>query len=101
MGSDDRALDRVRARAGRVVSFSDEESAGGYALAENLTLAPEEDFRLHDLDGAVSWLEPMPGLTAASCLRAPPAKAMLIAARMSSSAMSLTRNPLAPAASFP
>jgi hypothetical protein len=55
--SDDWALNRVLACAGRVVSFSDEESAREYALAENLTLAPKEELRLHDLDSAVSWLE--------------------------------------------
>jgi hypothetical protein len=55
--SDDRALNRVLAGAGRVVWFSDEESAREYALAQNLTLAPEEELRLHDLDSAVGWLE--------------------------------------------
>jgi hypothetical protein len=55
--SDDRALNRVLADAGLVVSFSDEQSAREYALAENLTLAPREEFRLHDLDSAVRWLE--------------------------------------------
>jgi hypothetical protein len=55
--SDDWAVNRVLARDGRVVSFSDEESARQYALAENLTLAPKEELRLHDLDSAVSWLE--------------------------------------------
>jgi hypothetical protein len=55
--SDDWALNRVLADAGRVVSFCDEQSAREYAQAENLTLAPEEDLGLHDLDSAVSWLE--------------------------------------------
>jgi hypothetical protein len=55
--SDDWALNRVLADAGRVVSFSDEESAREYALAENLTLAPKEELHLHDLDSAVCWLE--------------------------------------------
>ena len=54
--SDDWALNRVLADAGRVIWFSDEQSAREYALAENLTLAPEEDLGLHDLDSAVSWL---------------------------------------------
>lgn len=40
-----------------MVSFSDEESAREYALAENLSLAPKEALRLHDLDRAVRWLE--------------------------------------------
>jgi len=55
--SDDWARNRVLPDAGRVVSFSDEQSAREYALAENLTPAPEEDLGLHDLDSAVSWLE--------------------------------------------
>jgi hypothetical protein len=55
--SDDWALNRVRADAGPVVSFSDERSAREFALAENLTVAPEEEFRLHDLDSAAHWLE--------------------------------------------
>jgi hypothetical protein len=55
--SDDWALNRVLAGAGRVVSFLDEESAREYALAQNLTLAPKEELRLHDLDSAVSWLQ--------------------------------------------
>jgi hypothetical protein len=54
--SDDWALNRVLADAGLVVSFSDE-SAREYALAENLTQAPKEELRLHDLDSAVRWLE--------------------------------------------
>ena len=57
MGFGRLALNRVLACAGRVVSFSDEESAREYALAENLTLAPKEELRLHDFDSAVSWLE--------------------------------------------
>ena len=55
--SDDWALNRVLADAGLLVSFSDEESAREYALAQNLTLAPKEELRLHDLDSAVRWLE--------------------------------------------
>jgi hypothetical protein len=56
-GSDDWALNRIIADAGRVVSFSDEVSARQYALAKNLTLAPKEELHLHDLDSAVRWLE--------------------------------------------
>src|SRR5215472_5056232 len=55
--SDDWALNRLRAEAGQVVSFSDEESAREYALAENLTLAPKEEVRLNDLDSAIRWLD--------------------------------------------
>lgn len=54
--SDDRALDRVLADAGQVISFTDEESAREYALAEHLPLAPHEECHLHDLDSAVNWL---------------------------------------------
>ena len=50
-------LNRVLTDAGWVVSFSDEASAREYALAEDLTLAPKEEPRLHDHDGAVRWLE--------------------------------------------
>ena len=55
--SDDRALNRVLACAGRVVWFYDEQSTRKYAQAENLTLAPKEEPRLHDLDCAVNWLQ--------------------------------------------
>lgn len=55
--SDDWALDRVLADAGRVISFTDEESAREYALAEHLPLAPQEEAHLHDFDSAVRWLE--------------------------------------------
>jgi hypothetical protein len=52
-----RALNRVIADAGRVVSFSGEVSAREYALAKSLTLAPKEELHLRDLDSAVRWLE--------------------------------------------
>lgn len=54
--SDDWAQNRVLVDGGRVVSFSDPESARGYALTQRLPLAREEELRLHGLDSAVSWL---------------------------------------------
>lgn len=54
--SDDWGLDRLLADGGRLVSFSNEESAREYAQAENLPLARREELHLHDLDDAARWL---------------------------------------------